>query len=138
MTAERQGAAGPQVRVTTIGEAVPLGQRRWKLRWELVNDADQALEITSAWLPHARFRSDQVDYVPPLVVVAGGKLALELAGSVDDEEGPVVENGFILLRTRWREEPWRIFVRVRVTLDDNGRPTPSTQAIQTQLIASED
>jgi hypothetical protein len=138
MSADGRTEAGPRVRVTTVGKAAPLGQGQWQQRWELVNDADLPLEVTSAWLPHARFRSDQMNYEPPLVVEAGGMLALDLAVSADSEGGPVVENGFILLRTRWREEPWRIFVRVRVTLDEDGRPTPSTQAIQTQRITSED
>jgi hypothetical protein len=138
VTAGGAAEQGPRVRVTTVGEATPQEPHQWQVRWELVNETDQLLLISSAWLPHARFRSDPVDYDPPLAVEGGGRLRLQFNATVDGEGGPLVENGFILLRTTWEEERWRIFVRVRVTLDDAGRPLPSTQAIQTQLIVSED
>jgi hypothetical protein len=46
----------------------------------------------------------------------------------------VVENAFLILRVLWREQPWRIFARLRVVFDQHHVPENSTEVVTTQPI----
>ena len=48
--------------------------------------------------------------------------------------GLVTENAFVIFNVNWSDEPWRIFVRIRVTMNLDGRPETETEAITTQRV----
>jgi hypothetical protein len=46
----------------------------------------------------------------------------------------VVENAFLILRVLWREQPWRIFARLRVVFDQHSVPENTIEVITTQPV----
>ena len=46
----------------------------------------------------------------------------------------VVENAFVIFSAVWLESPWRIFARLRVVVDAEGKPTTLTESITTQQV----
>src|SRR5215470_6320274 len=59
---------------------------------------------------------------PPLRLAPGGSTLLELPVACNELPGSVVENAFVILRLLWLEQPWRAFVRLRVTVDNARTP----------------
>ena len=54
--------------------------------------------------------------------------------SCAEPAGAVIENGFLILLVEWLKDRWRIFVRLRVTINQQGVPETATQLITTQRV----
>lgn len=102
------------------------------MAWRIQNLSAQAIEIVGTWVPHGRLRADRRELIPPVVLPPNQSERLEFDVACQEDPGAVVENAFIILTVRWREEPWRIFARLTVTCGNGGRPETRTEAITTQ------
>jgi hypothetical protein len=98
------------------------------------NQGQEPIEVLSTWLPHDKFLSGQQTLNPPLRLLPQESTLLELQVACDELPGSVVDNAFIILRLRWREQPWRVFVRHRVVLDDTGAPQHVCRAVSVQSV----
>jgi hypothetical protein len=52
----------------------------------------------------------------------------------DEPAGSIVENAFLILLVEWLEASWRLFVRFRVTIGQQGEPETATELITTQRV----
>ena len=104
----------------------------WLISWFVENLATDDLEILSVKLPHGQFRAGPHNFVPALHLRAGATAEFESEVHCDENSGLVTENAFVIFESLWRNERWRIFVRVRIDVDTEGVPGAVTQAITTQ------
>jgi hypothetical protein len=107
---------------------------QWSCSWRIQNLTDRSMNLLSVRLPHGQFRSQEREFNPSLEVLPGASSGIETSVLCDEEPGAVIENAFLILLCEWQEERWRIFVRVRVTINQEGEPAPVTELITTQRV----
>ena len=125
-------ASPPQIEVKQISVSRNLAPGRWILVWEIRNLSPAPLAILAARLPHGQFRSPEWKLSPAQTIFSHQSARLECAVECPQEPGSVVENAFIILQVLWLEQPWRIFVRLRVSIDAAAAPHSVTENITTQ------
>src|ERR671925_202521 len=125
---------GPRVVVESACRCVPSASGRWLCTWRIQNLGQEPLQLLAVGLPHSRFRSEEQELSPALKLLPGESARLALAVVCREPAGTVVENAFLILRVLWREQPWRIFARLRVVFDQHEVPENSTEVVTTQPI----
>lgn len=53
---------------------------------------------------------------------------------IDGAAGTEIENAFVIVLIQQGEERWRLLARLRVPLDDAGRPRPRVEAVSVQHV----
>jgi hypothetical protein len=134
MPVSNANVLGPSVAVEAACHCVASACGRWLCTWRIQNLAQEPLQILAAWLPHSRFRSEEQELSPAPKLLAGESARLALAVACHEPAGTVVENAFLILRVLWREQPWRIFARLRVVFDQHSVPENSTEVVTTQRV----
>jgi hypothetical protein len=124
----------PQVRVEHVTVRRGATADRWKIEWRIENLAAGPLKILAARLPHGKFRSEERDLAPALVLEPGRSGTIELEAQCGGTPGSVVENAFLILRVLWSTAPWLILARLRVSVNDEGTPLTTTELITTQPV----
>lgn len=107
---------------------------RWIVGWSIRNVGGDSLTIDAAWLPHGQFRGERTELQSAPTLESGLATELELPVQWDEPAGSIVENAFLILTVRWREEPWRILTRITVHVDDAGAPDARTQNMTSQRV----
>jgi hypothetical protein len=125
---------GPCVVVESACPCAASTGGRWLCTWRIQNRGDGSLRLLSAGLPHSRFRSEEQELSPTPELLPGESAQLTLAVACHESAGTVVENAFLILRVLWRERPWRILARLRVSFDQHNVPENSTVVITTQPV----
>src|SRR5215216_5682704 len=82
----------------------------WLVRWRLTNNGSSALHVTSAWVPHGRFRGASGRVPLDLRLAPGEETSLALRVFASEPRGSVVENAFLILTTN----AGRAFCRMRI------------------------
>lgn len=90
--------------------------------------------ILSARLPHGQFKSAEQRFDPSLELDQGDQVAFRALVRCHEPAGLVTENAFIIFHVLWLKEAWRIFVRIRVVVEQTGKPQTSVQLITTQKV----
>ena len=106
----------------------------WAVEWTIANKGARAIAILSGRLPHGQFKSAEQRFDPPLEIGEGGQVAFRALVRCDEPPGLVTENAFIIFQVLWCKKPWRIFVRIRVVVEQTGEPGTSVQLITTQRV----
>ena len=117
---------GPRLRVepfTTAGDA-----GAWTVTWRIVNEGDRPLRLGSAQHPHSQFRTAEAPL--DLEIASGASADLTLPVHFSEPPGVVVENPFLIVRLRERDE-WRVLARVRVTAGTRGEPLAGGSVVVT-------
>ncbi len=117
----------PTVDVVQAGPASG-GPRRWRVAFDVANRGGGPVALLAAWLPHGRFRCPE-QQLADLVLPPEGTTQLTFEASFDEPPGTEVENCFVILRVRWREEEWRVMTRLTVTAAGDGAPGAATQLV---------
>jgi len=125
---------GPNVLVESACPCAASAGGRWLCTWRIQNLGREPLRLLGAGLPHSRFRSEEQELSQAPKLLAGESARLALAVACRESAGTVVENAFLILRVLWREQPWRIFARLRVVFDQHSVPENSTEVITTQPV----
>jgi hypothetical protein len=123
---------GPKVGVEEFYRTKDTESGQWLLGWRVENLTEQPVEFLSAWCPHGRFNSEERTYDPPLQARTGETATIEMPVRCEEPAGTVVENAFLILTTEWHEQQWRIFVRLRVVVSQEGVPGTAVELITTQ------
>ncbi len=118
-----------QVSVSETGEA-----GIWRVIWKMVNQSDSSLSVLSARLPHGQFKAEEQQFEPPLRLNSGEQVQFCAPVRCYEPVGPVTENAFIIFQVIWSNEPWRIFVRVRVVVQASGEPETTVELITIQKV----
>jgi hypothetical protein len=126
--------AGPRVAVEELHRSKEAEHGRWLFAWRIQNLTEEPITFVAARCPHGQFRSEERFFDPPLHAAAGRNAIIEMPVLCDEPAGVVVENGFLILTTEWREDKWRIFVRLRVMVDKEGIPGTAAVLITTQRV----
>ena len=125
---------GPKVAVEELRRNGEAGIGWWLFAWRVQNLADQPLKFLAARCPHGQFRSAERIFDPPLQANAGRAETIEMSVHCNEPAGAAIENGFLILLVEWLSNRWRIFVRLRVTINQRGIPETTTALITAQLV----
>lgn len=132
MQSER--ALGPKTRIEQASAEFDASGGVWRIDWDIRNLEDEAIVVRSGRLPHGQFRGEERELDPAAEISRGRSARLAFSVSCRESPGAVVENAFLILHTVWSGEPWRILARLRVTIDERGRPRSVTESITTHRI----
>ena len=124
----------PKIAVKEIRRNRAVGNGHWWFGWRIQNLTEQPASLLAAWCPHGQFKSEQRHFDPPLQAAAGRAATVEMPVSCDEPTGAVIENAFLILLTEWGRRKWRIFVRLRVTINQEGIPGTAAELITTQRV----
>ena len=107
---------------------------RWLMSWQIQNLGQGTLKILSALLPHGRFRCEEEELDPILMMQPKESAPLDFSVKCEEPPGTIVENAFLILRVLWEGEPWRILARLRVFISEGGVPETTTELVTTQPV----
>jgi hypothetical protein len=107
---------------------------KWNIIFLVENQGKEALELLTARLPHGQFRSEEQRFDPPLSLAPGENILFSSRVRCHEPPGLVTENAFVLFLAVWRHTSWRIFARIRVTIDDAEKPQTAVESITTQRV----
>jgi hypothetical protein len=107
---------------------------RWNIGWVLENSERYPLRVQSLRLPHDQFKSEEKSFEPPVDVNGGEDLEIQTVVRCDEPVGLVTDNAFAIFYVIWLGEPWRIFARLRVVVNPDGKPEAETQVITAQKV----
>jgi hypothetical protein len=104
----------------------------WRIVWQLQNVGKGELRINSVRLPHGQFKADEQRFEPPIILESGASEEFESAVRCTDPAGLVTENAFVILYAIWLNGVWRIYARIRVTINTETQPEAVTESITYQ------
>ena len=107
---------------------------QWLMSWQIQNLGQGMLKILSARLPHGRFRCEEGELDPILVMQPKESALLDFSVKCEEPPGTIVENAFLILSVLWEGEPWRILARLRVSINEGGAPETTTELVTTQPV----
>ena len=113
---------GPKISAEQVRRNREVGSDRWLFGWRIQNLTEQPIKFLAARCPHGQFRSEERFFEPPLQAAAGKTTTIEMSVRCDEPAGAVIENGFLILLVEWLDKQWRVFVRLRVTINQQGEP----------------
>jgi hypothetical protein len=132
-------SAAPQIALTQVSVEPEKARGNWKILWRVANLDSQPLDFRAVRLPHGQFRSAERRFSPAIHLAPDNSAEFDVSVSCDEPEGLVTENAFLIFQVVRLHERWRIFTRVRVTVDAMGTPVATTELITTQRVGfSED
>ena len=135
MTTDDAGnGASPQISLRQVSLESGGRQDLWRIGWRVENCAWQSLRIESVRFPHGQFKSNEQRFNPPISLGHEEYAEFEAIVACDAAPGAIVENAFSIFSAVWRDQPWRIFVRLRVSVNKEGEPEALTELITTQRV----
>jgi len=135
MGEERAGEEpGPQIALWQVGAVRSGLPEYWSVAWQVENRGEDSLKILAVRLPHGQFKSEDTRFEPPVELQPGRSDRFQLSVRCDEPTGSVTENAFVIFHAIWFGAPWRIFARVHVVVDSEGKPSAATESITTQRI----
>ena len=125
---------GPNIAIDAIHCTSDGNPGYWSCSWRIKNLTGQPMKFFAARLPHGQFKGQEQEFKPLLEVAPESGARLETSVLCDGQPGAVIENAFLILACEWQAERWRIFARLRVTINQQGEPAPVTELITTQRV----
>jgi hypothetical protein len=106
----------------------------WDIGWRITNRGRGPLSVLAARLPHGQFRSEEIRFEPPLDLSPGAHKQFQTSVRCQEPSGLVTENAFVIFHVVWLGGPWRIFARLSVVADADGRPAATSESVTTQRV----
>lgn len=128
------GELGPEIELEQLSVEGIGARGSWSIGWKITNRGVHLLHVQSVRLPHGQFRAAEQSFEPALVLRSGQDARFQTVVRCDEPAGLVTENGFVIFQVIWSDEPWRIFIRVRVVADSEGQPNTAVELITKQKI----
>jgi hypothetical protein len=125
-------ATGPVIAVEQSSSSRADAEDRWTVEWRITNTGVGSIAILSARLPHGQFKSEEQHFEPPLALDAGEQIWFRARVRCAEPPGLVTENAFIIFQVVWLNQTWRIFVRIRVVVQQSREPQTVVELITTQ------
>ena len=116
--------------VVIPGRCVLAGPGTWHASWTLASTLPW--QLLESWLPHDHFSGPRDRYDPPLAFDPEGELRRVVA--CEDPSGSVIENAFLILHIKTAGETYRVFARLTVTIDQEGTPDQTCEAVTVQQV----
>ena len=124
----------PQINVEQIHRIKGLEKGHWVFQWRVENRTNRFLRLCSVRVPHGKFKAAERELKPGLEIGAGKNSIIDLLVVCDEPAGAIVENAFLIFLVQWLEAKWRLFVRLRVTINQQGEPETATELITNQRV----
>jgi len=124
----------PQIALTQVSTRRNGVLECWSIGWKIENQGVDSLNISATRLPHGQFKSEEYRFEPALDLAPGKTTEFTVSVRCNEPAGLVTENAFVIFHVIWLGEPWRIFVRIRVVVTDDGKPQTETESITTQKV----
>lgn len=125
---------GPKISLQQISLAPGPDQGAWLVAWRVENLDQRPLRLDAARFPHSQFKAGEERFGPSLLLGHREAAQFECTVACVEAAGAIIENAFIIFSAVWLQRRWRIFVRLRITIDDRGKPTALTESITTQQV----
>jgi hypothetical protein len=106
----------------------------WVVSWRIANIGSARLDVHSAWLPHDHFNAKERALKPALSLGPAESVELGLPAACADPPGAEIENAYVILRATSQGRAWRIFARLRVTLQPDGSPRVLVERVSVQPV----
>ena len=126
---QRQNAQSPRLLIEAAHCRAGTAQGQWLAAWRIHNLGREPIVLLSTWLPHDKFAHPRQGIDPSVQLAPGGSTVLELPVACHELPGSVVENAYVILRVLWLGQPWRVFVRLRITVDNASIPQHLCESI---------
>jgi hypothetical protein len=120
----------PQLRIEPLGAAKPDGEG-WRTTWRITNLDSAAVRVIGAIAPHSQFRGEAT---LDRDVRGKGTTQLSLVVRIEGAAGSEIENAFLILLLRQGDDRWRVLTRLRVPVEDDGRPRPRVESVTVQRV----
>ena len=133
-TADSGNRNSPQILLRQVSLRPGSGRGLWRIRWHVENLGRQLLQLEAARFPHGQFRADEQSFDQVISLDHGERAEFEATVACDAKPGAIVENAFVIFSAIWRDNPWRIYVRLRVSVNRQGEPAALTELITTQRV----
>ncbi|MBI1995935.1 MAG: hypothetical protein HYU31_10740 [Deltaproteobacteria bacterium] len=127
-------SAAPPIALNQVSVEPEQAAGNWKILWRIANLNSQPLELRAVRLPHGQFKSAEQRFQPAIHLSPKESAEFEISVCCDEPEGLVTENAFLIFQVTRLGEQWRIFARVRVTVNSTGTPVAATELITTQKV----
>jgi len=127
-------SAAPQITLSQVSVEPEEGRGNWRILWRIANLNSHRLELRAVRLPHGQFKSAERRFEPVIHLAPKEHVEFQVLVSCDEPAGLVTENAFLIFQVVRLGEPWRIFARVRVTVNTSGTPVATTELITTQQV----
>jgi|ERR1043166_7023795 hypothetical protein len=124
----------PKISLRQISASSEAKKGAWQIAWRVENLSQHSLRLDAARFPHGQFKAGEQQFDSPLLLGDQEAAIFESTIKCEEPPGAIVENAFVIFTSVWKESRWRIFVRLRVTVDDKGQPNAVTELITTQKI----
>ena len=124
----------PEIAVKQVAAERDGIKEGWSIAWLVRNLGQSPLRILSVRLPHGQFKSEERHFEPAMDLNGGEELQFRTFVRFDKPAGAVTENAFVILYVTWLGEPWRIFVRLRVVVQSDGKLEAAAESITTHKV----
>jgi hypothetical protein len=129
-----ESSGGPQISLEQLSVARDGVLERWNVGWNVRNTGLNPLRILAVRLPHGQFKSDEQRFDPAIDLKPGHERQFQTLVRCSEPPGLVTENAFVIFHVTSLDERWRIFVRIRVIVNSDGRPQAGTELITMQKV----
>ena len=124
----------PQIEVEQVERGTSEERGRWLFEWRVRNRTRAPMSLLSVRVPHGKFKAEERSFLPPVKIAAQGYFILDLAIACQEPPNTIIDNAFLILFVTWQENHWRFFVRLRITVDQQGAPEATTESITVQQV----
>lgn len=119
----------PRLRIEPLGSA-KREEDGWRTTWRVANAEQYAVRVVGAIAPHSHFRGEaSLDRE----IRGKGSTQFPLVVLTPGARGEI-ENAFLILLVEQGDVRWRVITRLRVAVDDEGRPEPRVETVTMQRV----
>jgi hypothetical protein len=129
-----ESPGGPKISLEQLSTDRNGAPGYWRIEWRIENGSSQPIRVRSVRLPHGQFKSEEQRFDPPIDLKAGQQGQFQTRVHSHEPPGLITENAFMIFHVTWLDEPWRVFVRLRVTMTEERRPKTATELITSQKV----
>ncbi len=126
--------AAPSIELQQLSVEPLEAAGHWRIGWRVANSTGAHLIVSRVGVPHGQFKADEIKFAPAMVLHAGEVGQFHSDVRCAEPPGPVTENAFLIFHVTWSAASWRIFARVSVAVDTEGRPRAKTESVTTQKV----
>jgi hypothetical protein len=124
----------PKIEVEQFERSTSENPGRWLFKWCVRNLTETPMMLLSVRVPHGKFKAEERKFGPPVKIAPQDHFILDLSLACREPPNTRVENAFVILLLNWQENHWRFFMRLRITVDQQGRPETTTESITVQQV----